>query len=78
MQFRVIKSFEGDLGNGPQTVAEGLELELEPVGEVKYWLAMGWVEPVKAKPESATLEAPEKAVLARPDAKQPRAQAKKK
>jgi len=62
MKCKVKKTFEGDLGNGPQTVHEGLELELEPVGEVTYWLAMGWVEPVKEKAESAAKEAPEKAV----------------
>lgn len=75
MKIVVKRTFEGDLGNGPQTIPEGLQLDVEPVGEVKYWLDMGWVAPVKARAETAAKETPEKAV--KPRARARRSTAKK-
>jgi hypothetical protein len=69
IELKVKKQFEGDLGNGPQTVVPGQVIPVEELkGEPKYWVDMGLVEVVKPKPrkakvESAALEgAPETAV----------------
>ena len=60
MKFKVLQTFEGSLGDGPRTLDKGFEFEDEPVGEVRYWLDMGWIIPVKEKREKAVVKAPEK------------------